>query len=113
MKLLATHTLILGAALLTSCVNYPENYTYSPNVTVNGDSGGHQSPVVLPNPFATNKSNASYSVEYVPPYRPQPSPLTARIPRPPVSTQFYYDDEDQYAQSDFEQPVEEMTFEAY
>ena len=105
---------LLGTALLSSCVNYPKNYTYSPTVTING-SGAQQSPVILPNPFATNKSESKYVVNYTPSpnYSQQPSPLTARIERPPVSAQYYYDDEDSYVQSNFEQPVEEMTLEAY
>lgn len=110
-KLLTT---LIGTTLMSSCVNYPKNYTYNPTVTING-SEGQQSPVILPNPFATNKSEAKYLVNYTasPNYSSQPSPLTAHIPRPQVSARYYYDDEDSYVQANFEQPVEEMTLEAY
>jgi hypothetical protein len=115
-----THkTLLIFSAslLLIGCVNYPEHYTYSPSVSINGAASGTSSPVILPNPFATNKSESRYYVQT--PYtayggaHSQPSVLTARISRPPVGSQYYYDDENSDIHSNFEEPVDEMVFESY
>lgn len=93
--------IILSAttALMVGCTVYPKNYTYSPSVSVGGSNEGN---LVLPSPFAkTNPKTVETTIErtlvpkpqasYLPPsYEPQPSPLTAHIPEPPVSVDYYY-----------------------
>lgn len=86
-----TFALIAIGTLAVGCTTYPKNYTYSPTVTVNGDNAN----VALPGPFSktspTINSNVRTSSTY---YEPQPSPLTANISRPPISSQYYYDPEE-------------------
>ncbi len=49
MKIKYTHTAVIASIILLSgCVTYPKNYTYSPTVTMDGSTD-----VVLPSPFAT------------------------------------------------------------
>lgn len=86
-----TLALIAVGTMTVGCTTYPKNYTYNPTVTVNGDNVN----VALPGPFSktspTINSNVRTSSMH---YEPQPSPLTAIIPRPPVSAQYYYDPEE-------------------
>ena len=104
-----------SVVMLGACVNYPKNYTYSPTVVVKSEEGNN-SPIILPNPFATNKSTANYNVN-IPSYgrsqryyQPEPSPLTAVVSRPPVAANYYYDSD---TGANYEQPVEEMQLEAF
>ena len=49
MKIKYTHTAAIASIILMSgCVTYPKNYTYSPTVTTESNSE-----VTLPSPFAT------------------------------------------------------------
>lgn len=90
--------LIVTTVVMVGCTVYPKNYTYSPSVSVGGSNEGN---LVLPSPFSkTNPKTVETTIErtlvpkhqarYVPPsYEPQPSPLTAYIPEPPVSASYY------------------------
>ena len=101
-----TIKVLLGIITLsiTACVNYPKSYTYSPTVTVGGDSKGD---INLPSPFAkttpkviTNVvTKTVYKNRYieVPQQRDgdyssdvEPSPLNTYVPEPPRSTGYYY-----------------------
>jgi len=46
---LTTMLALAGTLACVGCTTYPQNYTYSPQVTVNGGSGGD---ITLPNPFS-------------------------------------------------------------
>jgi len=74
---------------LIGCTTYPENYTYSPTVTINGNQES-TTPLVLPNPFAkTPRAHTEYTFNTNHNYQPQPSPLTTYVPDPPVSASYY------------------------
>jgi len=95
--------LILVSVILSTvgCTTYPKTYTYSPTVTINGDNNS-STPLVLPNPFAkTPRAKTEYNInttQRIYSYQEQPSPLTARIPEPPVSANYYptYNHEETY-----------------
>ena len=70
--------LIVGvAATLTSCTNYPKQYTYSPNVSVNGD--GNNSNVALPSPFAKKPQPAPHHINQSVQTATPPAPLQTTI----------------------------------
>ena len=55
MKIKSTHAAAIASIVLMSgCVTYPKNYTYSPTVTMDGNSD-----VNLPSPFATKVQQIS------------------------------------------------------
>ena len=87
MKLVKLIALGALSTTIIGCVTYPENYTYSPTVTMNGNAEGALPPI-LPNPFARN-TRAKTEYYYNSSYRQQPSPLTTYIPEPPVSVDYY------------------------
>ena len=101
-----TIRLLLGITILSTsaCVNYPKTYTYSPTVTVGGDSKGD---INLPSPFAkiapkviTNVvTKTVYRNKYIEVPQQQdggyssdvePSPLNTYVPEPPRSAGYYY-----------------------
>jgi hypothetical protein len=66
---------VLTALVCVGCTTYPQNYTYSPTVTV---TGGGNTPINLPNPFAKTPhkrtefihtyTNSQPQTQYVPRY---------------------------------------------
>jgi len=91
-------------ASTTACVNYPKSYTYSPTVTVKGDSKGD---INLPSPFAktapkiiTNQiTKTIYRNQYIEVpqqeancYSPdvEPNLMNTYVPEPPRSAGYYY-----------------------
>ncbi len=78
--------LLIASVSLIGCTTYPKDYVYSPTVTVSGNDNT----VILPSPFAKNspKNIRSSRATY---FGPEPSPLTANIPQPPPSADYYYD----------------------
>ena len=67
---------VLTALMCVGCTTYPQNYTYSPTVTVAG--GGGNTPINLPNPFAKTPhkrtefihtyTNSQPQTQYIPCY---------------------------------------------
>ena len=99
-----TNILLLASMSLPliGCTTYPKTYTYSPTVTINGNNNS-STPLVLPNPFAkTPRAKTEHNInttQRIYSYQEQPSPLTARIPEPPVSANYYpttYNHEETY-----------------
>jgi hypothetical protein len=78
--------LLIASASLIGCTTYPKDYVYSPTVTVSGNDNT----VILPSPFAKNSPKNVYSSRATY-FGPEPSPLTANIPQPPPSADYYYD----------------------
>ena len=78
--------LLLASVSLIGCTTYPKDYVYSPTVTVSGNDNT----VILPSPFAKESPKNIYSSRATY-FGPEPSPLTANIPQPPPSTDYYYD----------------------
>lgn len=76
---------ILSVSLI-GCTMHPKDYTYSPTVTVSGNDNI----VILPSPFAKESPKNIYSSRTTY-FGPEPSPLTADIPQPPPSVDYYYD----------------------
>lgn len=51
------------SVLLVGCTTYPKQYTYSPTVTINGNSSA---PLTLPEPYAKSRTYKNNSVPQTP-----------------------------------------------
>lgn len=100
------NNILIGVILAstTACVNYPKTYTYSPTVTIKGETKGD---INLPSPFAKTApkvitkvvTNTVYKNRYIEVpqqknnyYSPEvePNPINAYVPEPPRSAGYYY-----------------------
>lgn len=66
---------VLTALMCVGCTTYPQNYTYSPTVTV---TGGGNTPINLPNPFAKTPHKRT---EFLHTYNYNSQPQTQYVPR--------------------------------
>jgi hypothetical protein len=87
---------LAGTMACVGCTTYPQNYTYSPQVTVNGGSGGD---ITLPNPFSKapqptkTYSNRVRITQVDDSYYEPIHHLPERIPTPYIQTSgtYYYE----------------------